>query len=134
MPDIIELPEDALPSIEELPGDLCQVAEIIAGEIASARPDMAGVATMLATRATFALANEFRGAAIYCHNLDKWFDEYRNSLMRSEFDRRTAAGETATRIVRDLAAREWLGSRRRVSERTVWAVLGRPDDRQMRIF
>lgn len=123
----LEIPDDALPKCpEELPGNLRRVAEIIAQVVGD---DRAGAL------AAWHIGLDFRGTAIYCHNLDDWFRRHRNRMIVSEFDRRTGAGESATAVVRTMAMREWPGLGR-ISERTVWEVLGRPvvDDRQLGLW
>lgn len=130
-----DIPREALPKEpEQLPGELRNVAEIIARAIIAERPDLAEVADLLAARATFAVADEYRGTAIYCHNLGRWERQYRAGLIIEEFDRRTTAGETATKVVKELALRDWPGEQRRICERTVWLTLGKPDPRQMGLW
>lgn len=129
------IPEEYLPKApEQLPGELRNVAEIFARVIAALRPDLAEIADLLATRGTFAVGDEYRGSAIYCHNLGRWWRQFRDTLIIEEFDRRTTAGETATKVVKELAAREWPGEQRRICERSVWSILGKPDPRQMGLF
>ena len=132
---LANIPKEHLPKTpEQLPGELRNVAEIIAREIVAERPDLADVAALLATRATFAIADAYRGTAIYCHNLGTWWRQYRDGMIIEEFDRRTTAGETATKVVKEMASREWPGEQRRICERTVWLTLGKPDPRQMGLW
>ena len=87
---------------------------------------------MLATYATYTVGEEYRSDYIYCPSMGKFVEEYRNNLIREEFDKRTTAGETGTAVVRDLARREWPGEKRRIGVRSIWNVLGRvEDDRQL---
>lgn len=132
---LANIPEEHLPKAPgQLPGELRNVAKIIAEVILSERPDLAEDADQLATRATFAIADAYRGTAIYCHNLGTWWRQYRDGMIIEEFDRRTKTGETATKVVKEMASREWPGEQRRICERTVWLILGKPDPRQMGLF
>lgn len=125
MKHLLRLPTEALPSTpEELPGEFRQVAEIIA-EIIGDRKQ--------ATWAAWAIAMEFRGTPIYCRNMEEFFRAFRNRLIIAEFTRRTNAGETARAVVNDLALRDWPGDRVRISTRTVWEVLGQPDERLLKL-
>lgn len=125
--DIIELPDEALPQRpEDLPGDLRQVAEVAARVTGCPKSG-----ALIAWR----IGLEFRGTAVFCHNLDAVFRRYRDRAMVAEFDRRTMAGETAGAVVRSLALRPWPGLGR-IAARQIWNVIGRPaeDDRQMDMF
>lgn len=129
------IPREAMPTRpSQLPGELSNVAEIIARELATIRPELADDAAMLATFAVFAVGEDYRGTHIYCPSMGKFMEEYRNNLIREEFDRRTNAGETATAVVKDLATREWPGERRRIGVRAIWDVLGKVDDRQLTLW
>lgn len=99
-----------LPDITELPGDLRLIAEVI------------GVA------ATMKLAQAFGGTPLYIVKIDAFIRRVRDKAFREEFDRRTAKGETATAVVRDMARR------RDLCERQVWNIVNAPDERQMRMF
>jgi len=130
-----QIPQEAMPtSPAQLPGGLAFVAEIIAESLSEDMPDISAKAVMLAVRATFKVADAHRGTAIYCHNLGAWWRQFRDTLIVEEFNRRDAAGETATAIVRDLAGREWPGDQRRIGERQIWNILGKPDPRQGVLF
>lgn len=132
---LANIPLEHLPkNPEQLPGELRNVAELIAEVLVMARPDLAGDAAMLAARSTFAIADAYRGTAIYCHNLGTWWRQYRDGMIIEEFDRRTTAGETATKVVKEMAGREWPGDQRRICERSVWLILGKPDPRQLGLW
>lgn len=108
--DIINLPADALPDIDELPGDLRQVAEVVGVE------------------KTMELAQEFRGTAIYFHNIDKFLVRHRDNCIRKDFDKLLSEGKTARRTADEL------GRKYRLSARWIFEISARPDDRQMVLF
>jgi Mor family transcriptional regulator len=99
-----------LPAIDELPGDLRLIAEVIGIE------------------PTMKLAQAFGGTPLYIVKIDAFARRLRDKGFREEFDRRTAEGETATTVVRDMARR------RDLCERQVWNIVNAPDERQMRMF
>ncbi|MEW6595674.1 MAG: hypothetical protein AB1413_12470 [Thermodesulfobacteriota bacterium] len=113
-----------LPTLEELPGDLRLIAEVcqrIVGDPA------------LAVRVVVELVQECRGINIYCRSLDDFFRRQRDRQIRAEFDRLTGQGLSArqavTAIVRSLSTHRYP-----LVERSVWRVLGSPDERQMGLF
>lgn len=99
-----------LPDINELPGDLRLIAEVIGVE------------------ATMKLAKAFGGTPLYIVKIDAFSRRVRDKAFREEFDRRTAQGETATTVVRDIARR------RDLCERQLWNIVNAPDERQMRMW
>lgn len=132
---LVNIPDEHLPTApEQLPSELRNVAELIAEVLVAFRPDLAGDANMLAARSAFVIGDAYRGTALYCHNLGSWWRRYRDGMIIEEFDRRTTAGETATKVVKEMAGREWPGDQRRICERSVWLILGKPDPRQMGLF
>lgn len=110
-PEIIELPDEALPDLASLSGDLRLLAEIV-----GVRP---------ALRVALILG----GGMLYIGKIDAYARRLRDQAMRREFDRR-ATGETATAVVRDLARKN------KLSARQVWTILGspEPDERQGKLF
>jgi Mor family transcriptional regulator len=98
------------PDIIDLPGDLRLIAEVIGVE------------------ATMKLAQAFGGTPLYIVKIDAFARRLRNKAFREEFDRRTATGETATAVVRDIARR------RDLCERQLWNIVNAPDERQMRMW
>lgn len=109
--DDIILPEDALPSLRELPGDLRQVAETILPVLMSEQA---------AVRAVILLVDKFRGTYIYCRGLAEWKISYRNGCIRKEYDQGRRVPEIA---------RRW-----RLSERWVWDILGRLEDKRGKVW
>lgn len=105
------LPLQELPQIEELPGDLRLVADVVGVELA------------------IRLAEVFGGTPMMIPKLDRWLRRERDRQIREEFDRRTAGGESATKVVNDIARRE-----RMPSSRQLWNILNAPDERQLGLF
>jgi Mor family transcriptional regulator len=109
--NVQNIPEDLIPRIEELPGDLSQLARTI-DEI------VPGLGVKIVLR----VASEFRGTHVYFHNLDAIERRARNRMILEMYDKGTRVPEIA-RIVR-------------LSERQVWAVLGREpgEEKQLAMF
>jgi Mor family transcriptional regulator len=107
----IRLPREAWPAINELPaGDMRMLAEEIGME------------------KLMRLYELFRSTTIYFGGFDRFLRGHRDTMIRREFDRRTAAGRSARQVVNELAREYGL------SDRWVWEIIGRPDDRQMRMW
>ena len=107
----IFLPREAWPAIDDLPaGDMRMLAEEIGME------------------KLMRLYELFRSTTIYFGGFDKYLRSHRDAMIRREFDRRTAAGRSARQAVNELA-REF-----DLSDRWIWEIIGRPDERQMKMF
>jgi hypothetical protein len=107
----VRLPREAWPAIEDLPdGDMRAVAEAV------------GIDGLMR------LYGRFKSTAIYFGHFEKFMLRHRDNTIRREFDRLTAAGLSAREAVNRLA-REF-----NLSDRWVWEIIGRPDERQMRMF
>lgn len=104
--DVIELPEDALPSIDELSGDLRMLAEI------------PGVGVRLALR----IAQVFGGTPIRVWGVGKWIRRERDRCIRREYD----AGRPVVELARKYNR----------SDRRIWDILGapEPDERQLKLW
>lgn len=101
-----DIPKEYWPEIDELPGDLSHLAEIIES-----------VSSGKGVEATLAIAQEFRGTTIYCHNVD--------TLKRTVRNRRLIKQYTNGSNVPDLAREVGL------SIRQAWSILGKePDDKR----
>jgi Mor family transcriptional regulator len=111
--DLTKLPDELIPRIEDLPGDLAQLAMIVE-EIMPGK----GVVTVLR------MEKEYRGTAIYFHNLDGLRRRVRDAWIIERYN----SGEKVADIARD--------PRIGLSARQVWNILGREpvDERQLKLF
>lgn len=108
----IELPREAWPTIEDLPPD----------------GDMRGVVEAVGIDGLMRLYARFKSTNIYFGHFEKFLLRWRDTVIRREFDRRTATGRSARQVVNELAREYGL------SDRWIWEIVGRPDDRQMRMW
>lgn len=97
------IPEEYWPTIGELPGDLSRLAEIIESH-----------APGQGVKITMAIADEFRGTKIHCHNMDVLKRKVRNSRIVDQFGKGVRVPEIARKV--------------RLGERQVWSILGQPAD------
>jgi Mor family transcriptional regulator len=109
--DLTKLPDELIPRIEDLPGDLAQLAMIVE-EIMPGK----GVVTVLR------MEKEYRGTAIYFHNLDGLRRKVRDTCIKARYDNGVRVPEIA----------RWA----RLSERQVWTILGKDpgEERQLKLF
>ena len=114
MDDLTELPDEYLPKIDDLPGELAQLAR----EIAVITGDEQAV------RIVLHLEQQFRGTAVYFHNLD----QLRRKVRDRTIIERYTAGEKADDIARSVGR----------SSRQIWNILGREphieDSRQLSLW
>jgi Mor family transcriptional regulator len=99
----VTIPEEYWPTVGELPGDLSRLAEIIESH-----------APALGVKITLAIADEFRGTKIYCHNIDALKRKARNRRIVNQYGKGVSVPE--------IARQAGLG------ERQVWSILGQPAD------
>lgn len=97
------IPEEYLPTIGELPGDLSRLAEIIESH-----------APGQGVKITVAIADEFRGTKIHCHNMDALKRKVRDSRIVDQFDKGVSVPDIARKF--------------RLGERRVWSILGQAED------
>lgn len=103
----VKLPKEAWPTVEELPdGDLRRIA----GKM--------GMETLME------LYGMFSSTHVYFGHFDKFLKAHRNQMIRREFDALTLS----------LSARKAIAALARkydLSDRWVWDIVGRPDERQL---
>lgn len=93
------VPEEYWPAIGELPGDLARLAEIIES-----------YAPGQGVKITMAIADEFRGTNIYCHNMDALKRKVRNLRIIDQYGKGVSVPELARKVG--------------LGERQVWSILG----------
>jgi len=100
-----QLPDDALPGIDDLTGDLRILAELV------------GV------RKALEISERFDATPVRLYGHKKWLREYRNQIIREEYD---AGNITVVELAR----------RHGISERHAFNILGKEpgDDRQLSLF
>jgi Mor family transcriptional regulator len=99
--------------LTKLPTELLPAIEDLPG-------DLRTLAEEVGVLNTLRIVQRFRSTPIYVCNLDAWRIRWRDQCIRQEYDRGVKVPEIARRYG--------------LSERWVWAILGRPDERQGRLF
>lgn len=105
--EVVKLPREAWPSTEELPnGNLRVIAETL------------GIDVLMS------LYELFPKTSVYFGHFDRFLQAHRNSVIRQEFDHLIIT-DSARKAVAALARKYDL------SDRWIWEIVGRPDERQL---
>ena len=104
------VPDEDLPRAADLPGELARIALALEEEFPGQ-----------GSRITLTLAQMFGGQALYIRKADPVLRALRDRSIRRAYD---AGGVTVSDLVRRFG----------LSQSHIYNILGRPDERQMRMF